>query len=300
MNHFDDINLFVKVAQFSSYTKAAKQMNIPLPTLSRRIKTLEGNLGVKLINRDTRKLSLTEAGMYLYEASNSLLIQLSDIEHETSNYRTTPAGDLKITVPVEVSINLLNEIISEFTVLYPQINIDVHMTNELVDIINSGYDLAIRGGALKDSNLVNKKLMSSRLFFCCSQEYVDKHGLLDNPNKSHEHTFLTYQYDFYRNLKLTKGQEEVLMNPENRLTANSFDYLLKCSKKGLGISVLPASICYKSIIEKELIPLMQDWKTPEIGLYALYPGRIKTKKLELFLDYLGQRLKVVEESFSAL
>jgi DNA-binding transcriptional LysR family regulator len=300
LNNFDDINLFTKVAQLCSYTKAANQMDIPLPTLSRRIKALEESLGVKLINRDTRKLSLTEAGVYLYEASNSLLIQLSDIEHETSNYRTTPAGDLKITVPVEVSINLLNDIISDFAVLYPQINIDVYMTNEVVDIINSGYDLAIRGGALKDSNLVSKKLMSSRLLFCCSQEYIDRCGLLDNPHDADQHTFITYRYGFYQNLKLLKGGDEVILNPNNRMMANSFDYLLKCSQKGLGIAVLPASICYEQIIEKELIPLMKEWSAPEVALYGLYPGRVKTKKLELFLDYLGQRLKMVEDKIMAL
>ena len=300
MNNLDDINLFAKVAQLCSYTKASKQLDIPLPTISRRMKMLEEKLGVKLINRDTRKLSLTEAGVYLYESSNSLLAQLADIEYEISNYQHEPAGDLKITVPVEVSINLLNDIVADFSLLHPQINVDVHMTNDVVDIINSGYDLAIRGGSLKDSNLVNKKIMSSRLFFCCSKEYAGTHGLLESPHDADGHNFLTYQYAFYQNLKLVKGDDEVLLTPKKSMSANSFDYLLKCSMKGLGISIIPASICYKAVIEGELVTLMKDWKTPEVALYALYPDRVKTKKLELFLDYIEKRLRSAEKQFESL
>lgn len=300
MNNLDDIHLFTKVAQLGSYTKAARQLNIPLATVSRRIKHLEQRLNVQLINRDTRKLGLTEAGSYLFNASAPLLSQLEDIEQEASDYQTNPIGNLRITAPVEISINLLNEIISDFMQLYPQISIDLNMTNDLVDIINQGYDLAIRGGALKDSNLISRKIMSSKLYYCCSPEYVSQYGLLQNPEDAEQHVFLTYQYDYQQYLRLSKDKQEVILQPGKRISANSFDFLMKASKKGLGISVLPASLCFRAVMSGELITLMQQWRGADIALYALYPNRVKTKKLELFIEYLEQRLKIIETEFSQL
>lgn len=297
MANLDDTRIFNKVAELCSYTKAGQQLGIPKATVSRRIKLLEESLGVKLINRDTRKLSLTEAGNYLYQSTSPLLNQVLEIENSTSNFQIHPAGELRITMPVEIGIRMLNDIICDFAKLHPQIELDIHMTNDLVDIIKEGYDIAIRGGSPKDSNLISKKIMSSRFHLCCSQEYIDNHTVPTHPEELKEHHLIAFPYASYQQMKLTKGEEEVTINANNRLSANSLDMLLKAAQKGLGIAILPASVCSDAIKAGRLTSLLNDWETAEIGLFALYPNREKTKKLDLFINYIEQRLTELEQSF---
>ncbi len=297
MANLDDTRIFNKVAELCSYTKAGQQLSIPKATVSRRIKLLEERLGVKLINRDTRKLSLTEAGNYLYQSTSPLLNQVLEIENSTSNFQIHPAGELRITMPVEIGIRMLNDIICDFAKLHPQIVLDIHMTNDLVDIIKEGYDIAIRGGSPKDSNLISKKIMSSRFHLCCSQEYIANHTAPTHPDELKGHHLIAFPYASYQQMKLTKEGEEVTINANNRLSANSLDMLLKAAQKGLGIAILPASVCSDSIKAGTLTSLLNDWDTAEIGLFALYPNREKTKKLDLFINYVEQRLTELEQSF---
>ncbi|WP_290704394.1 LysR family transcriptional regulator [Amphritea sp.] len=299
MSNFDDIYSFSKIAELNSYTKAAKQLNIPKATLSRRIKNLEERMSVKLINRDTRKLSLTEAGIHLYKSSSYPLAQLREIENEASNFQTKPAGDLKITLPVEVSIRLLNDIISDFVMLHPQINLEIFFTNEVVDIINDGFDLAIRGGAPKDSNLISKKILSSKLHFCCSRTYFEEHQLLSHPNQISSQNFVTFDSPTSEHIKITRDSEEIILHTRNSLNVNSLDMVLQCALKGYGIAMLPTSVCYDALESGALIPLFKDWSTPEIALYALYPNRVKTNKLQLFIEYIEHRLRDIELKFKA-
>lgn len=300
MSNFDDIYIFSKIAELNSYTKAAKQLNMPKATLSRRIKNLEERMSVKLINRDTRKLSLTEAGVHLYKSSAYPLAQLREIESATSNFQTKPAGDLKITLPVEVSIRLLNDIISDFVMLHPQINLEIFFTNEVVDIINDGFDLAIRGGAPKDSNLISKKILSSKLHFCCSEEFFENNRVLSHPSQITTQNFVTFDSPTSEHIKITRDNEEVILHTRNSLSVNSLDMVLKCALKGYGIAMLPTSVCYDALKSGALLQLFDDWHAPDIALYALYPNRVKTKKLQLFIEYIEHRLRDIELKFKEL
>jgi len=297
MANLDDTVIFNKVAELCSYTQAGKQLNIPKATVSRRVRILEEQLGVKLINRDTRKLSLTEAGHYLYNSTHSLLTQVQEIENSTVSFQTHPAGELRITMPVEIGIRMLNEIICDFAKAHPQIQLDIHMTNDVVDIIREGFDVAIRGGSPKDSNLIARKIMSSRFHICCSPEYLREHPSPAHPFDLKQHQLIAFPYSSYQQLKLRKGQEEVNIHANSRISANSLDMLLKAAKKGLGIAILPTSVCSDSIRSGDLISLFNDWHGEDIGLYALYPDRVKTKKLELFIQYIEQRLSELEKGF---
>ncbi len=297
MANLDDTVIFNKVAQLCSYTQAGKQLNIPKATVSRRVRILEEQLGVKLINRDTRKLSLTEAGHYLYNSTHSLLTQVQEIENSTVSFQTHPAGELRITMPVEIGIRMLNEIICDFAKAHPQIQLDIHMTNDVVDIIREGFDVAIRGGSPKDSNLIARKIMSSRFHICCSPGYLREHPSPEHPFDLKQHQLIAFPYSSYQQLKLRKGQEEVNIHANSSISANSLDMLLKAAKKGLGIAILPTSVCSDAIRSGELVSLFNDWHGEDIGLYALYPDRVKTKKLELFIQFIEQRLSELEKGF---
>lgn len=297
MSNFDDTLIFCKVAELGSYTQAGEQLNIPKATVSRRISQLEKQLGVKLLNRDTRKLSLTEAGHYLLRNSHPLLQQLADIEGGASSFQAHPAGELRVTIPVEIGIRVLNEIICEFSRAYPEIKLDILVTNDLVDIIKEGYDLAIRGGSPKDSNLISRKIMSSRFHLCCSAEYLQQNNLPTHPGELTAGHLLAFPYSSYQYIRLQRQEETVTLQAGNRLSANSFDLLLKAARKGLGIAVLPTSVCSESIRQNALVSLYGEWRSPEIGLYALYPSRDKTRKLTLFIEFLEQRLRRVQSEF---
>lgn len=297
MSNLDDTVIFNKVAELSSYTRAGIQLNIPKATVSRRVKQLEERLGVKLINRNTRKLSLTEAGQYLYNSTSPLLTQVLEIENSAASFQKHPAGELRITMPVEIGIRLLNEIICDFAKQYPQIQMDIHMTNDVVDIIKEGFDVAIRGGSPKDSNLIAKKIMSSRFFLCCSPAYLEEHGYPKHPSQLKSHQLISFPYSSYQQLKLCYQDQEIVIQANNRLSANSFDMLLKAAKKGLGIAIMPISVCSEALKSGQLVSLFDEWKADDIGLFALYPDRIKTKKLELFIQFVEARLAEMEKSF---
>lgn len=300
MSNFDDISLFCKVAQLNSYTKAGEQLGIPKSTISRRIKNLENNLSVKLVNRDTRNFTLTEAGIHLFKNSQRLFLEIGNIEKETSNFQTLPAGDLKVTVPVEISITVLNEVIAEFVKQHPQINLELNITNDVVDIIESGYDLAIRGGIPKDSSLIYKKIMSSKFHLCCSPEYIENYGLLSHPDEFVTHKFMTLSFNPYQHVRFLKSDQQTTLHINSTLRTNSMDMILKCAKKGLCIALLPTSVCYKAIREGDLISVFEDWTCPDIALYALFPNRVKTKKLELFLEHIEISLADLEHKFSGM
>lgn len=290
MNNLDDIKIFIMVAKFGSYTKAANEINIPLATISRRIKSLEEQLGVSLINRDTRKISLTEAGEYLYQNSFDLFKKIEEIQKDTADFQTNFTGKIRVTAPVDISYIILNEIFAEFMADNPDIDIDLFITNELIDIVDEGYDLAIRGGSSTDSNLIYKKIMSSRLYFCCTPEYIKNHGMPEHPKDLKKHNLVTFDHGFYKNISLNKHGEIYTLNIKSRLKTNSLDMILRCTMKSFAIGILPKSICEKQIESKKIVPILSDWEPPAVSLYALYPSRKKTQKLNLLLDYLENKM----------
>ncbi|MEH6580053.1 MAG: LysR family transcriptional regulator [Amphritea sp.] len=194
MANIDDIIIFNKIYETGSYTKAATHLNIPKATVSRRVRSLEEKLGVNLINRDTRKISLTEAGDHLYRKTNSLLYKIQEAQESVSELQNEISGDLKITIPVEIGINYINDIICRFLEKHTLIRLEINMTNEVVDIIKDGYDLAIRGGILKDSNLVSKKIIESKLYVCCSPDYLEKNIKPKHPTDLESHTLFSCTY----------------------------------------------------------------------------------------------------------
>jgi len=290
MSNLENISIFIKVARSGSYTKAADEFSIPIATISRRIKSLEESLGVNLINRDTRKISLTEAGYHLYENSYELLKRIEDIEKETADFQTSFTGKIRITMPVDISYIILNNILADFMAENPELELDVFITNDLVDIVEEGYDLAIRGGSSADSNLIFRKIMSSRLYLCCTPEYIKKYGEPTHPEDLKNHNIITFDHGFYKNLKLSKNDEIFSLNIKSRLKTNSLDMISKCILRSFAIGLLPKSICESQIGSKKIVPLLSNWSPPEVSLYALYPNRNKTQKLKLLIDYIEEKL----------
>ena len=290
MSNLENINIFIKVARSGSYTRAADEFNIPIATISRRIKSLERSLGVNLINRDTRKISLTEAGEYLYRNSYNLLRKIEDIEKETADFQTKLKGRIRITMPVDISYNMLNNILADFMAENPELELDIFITNDLVDIVEEGYDLAIRGGSSIDSNLIFRKIMSSRLYLCCTPDYIKKFGEPTHPDELKDHNIITFDHFFYKNLKLRKDDEFFSLSIKSRLKTNSLDIISKCILRSFAIGLLPRSVCENLIRSNKIVPILGNWSPPEVSLYALYPNRKKTQKLNLLIDYIEDKL----------
>lgn len=297
MANLNDIALFSKVAESGSYARACDYFDIPKATLSRRIKALEEALGVRLINRNTRKFSLTEAGLFLLSESKPMIEGLENIERAVSSFQDIPSGNLRVTIPVEIGIKILNDIICRFSKRYPLINLDINLTNDLIDIVEEGYDLAIRGGALKDSNLVSRKIMSTKLHLCCTPEYLTKHGTPGHPEELIDHVLIFYPTPSAAPLRLSLDGDSVGLQGLVKFKTNSLDLVLKAALGGLGIGVLPSSVCSADVKSGRLVTLFEEWKAFDIGLYALYQDRKTPKKVDLFLDFLAQELAEVQKSF---
>lgn len=297
VSNLNDIELFIKVAESGSYSRACDYFDIPKATLSRRIKALEEALGVRLINRNTRKFSLTEAGRFLQLQSKPMLEGLENIERAVSGFQDIPSGNLRVTMPVEIGTRILNDIICRFSQRYPLICLDINLSNDLIDIVEEGFDVAIRGGALKDSNLVSKKVMSTKLHLCCTPDYLKKHGTPAHPEELMGHVLIVYPTPSALPLRLSRGNESVALQGQVKLKTNSLDLVLKASLSDLGIGLLPSSVVSEDVKAGRLVTLFEDWKAFDIGLYALYPDRQKPKKVDLFLNFITQELAEVQKNF---
>ncbi|MFC6670789.1 substrate binding domain-containing protein [Marinobacterium aestuariivivens] len=198
---------------------------------------------------------------------------------------------------MEIGIKILNDIICRFSKRYPLINLDVILTNDLIDIVKEGYDVAIRGGALKDSNLICRKIMSTKLHLCASPDYLAKHGVPGHPDELADHTLISFPYPSPWALRLSRGDESVDLQAQVKFRTNSLDLVLKGAWKGLGIGVLPSSVCSTDVKAGRLVVLLENWRAFDIGLYALFQDRKTPKKVDLFLDFLARELADIEQTF---
>lgn len=292
MHAFSSIPVFVAVVECGGFSPAANKLNITKSAVSKRINQLEDELGIRLLNRTTRKLSLTEAGKRYYEyVSQSLNLAQQGIDAVTE-LQGNPRGKLKLTAPMSFGVLHVAPLVAEFLALYPDVEIDLQLEDRMVDLVQDGFDLGIRIGNLPLSNLVAKRLTPCRSVLCASPNYLDQHGLPNKPSDLSNHNCL--QYTYYRG-----GSEWVFESmgnefrvvPKGRLTVNNSEAIRRAVIEGVGIAQLPTFIVAKDIAEGNLIPVMQDYQLPMHAVYAVFPERKHMPvKVRTFIDFISERL----------
>jgi DNA-binding transcriptional LysR family regulator len=285
---WEGISEFVYVAENESFTLAAKKMDISTAQVSRQISALEKRLNIKLFYRTTRKVSLTEEGRIFYQHCRGVLDGLDAAERAVTNLQSKPQGKIKLTAPVTYGEQQVLPLVNDFMKQYGDIEISVFLSNQQVSLVEDGYDLAIRVGKLSDSSMMAKKLGSRTNFICASPDYLDKQGIPHSLSELNQHSCLLGTLDYWH---FKEAGKEKNIRVKGRIRYNSGYGLVDAALKGLGIVQLPDYYVQNHIASGELMTLLDKYREPEEGVWAVYPqNRHLSPKIRLFVDYLAEHL----------
>ena len=294
---WDGISEFVYVAEHESFTRAAKELGISTAQVSRQISALEKRLNIKLLYRTTRKVSLTEEGRVFYQHCRGVLDGLDAAEQAVSNLQSKPQGRIKLTAPVTYGEQQLLPLVNDFMVQYSDIEVTAFLSNQKIDLIDGGYDLAIRIGKLSDSTMMAKKLSRRTNFVCAAPTYLEKYGTPHALSELSQHNCLLGTRDYWHFIDSKKtdygkdADKEKNLRVSGTVQYNSGHSLVDAALKGLGIVQLPDYYVQQYLASGELVSLLDNYREPEESIWAIYPhNRHLSPKIRLLVDYLAERL----------
>jgi DNA-binding transcriptional LysR family regulator len=292
MDRFSAMEVFSQVVESGSFSGAASKLGISPTAASRLVAELEGHLHTRLLNRTTRKVSLTESGRAFYERCVQLLGDLREAEEEAARAAIVPRGTIRLTTAVTFGTRHVAPVIAEFLTQHAGVGFDVSLSDRMVDLVEEGFDLAIRIGAPGADNLVARKLGETRIVPCASPAYLAAHGAPAVPEALVEHNCFTYEHLSPRDLwrfRDPAGAERVVRVRGN-LHSNNADLHAQLAVRGIGIVFEPAFIVGPEIRAGRLVPLLQDYEPAPLPIYALYPSRKHlSAKVRFFVDFLAAR-----------
>ncbi|MEM6487784.1 MAG: LysR family transcriptional regulator [Pseudomonadota bacterium] len=289
MDRFEDMRCFVQVVDHGSVTRAAETLAIAPSAVSRRIKELEGRLGVQLLARTTRRMKLTEAGQTFYDRSIRILADVGDAEGEVSHRSRALTGPLRVAAPLDFGATHLAPILNGFSAQHPELMLDVELSDRLADLVGEGFDLAVRIGALRDSSLIATKLGEVRIGVVASPALVAKRGAPIVPEDLAEWPALVYsgseRGDIWRFNRPDQSEGSVQMAV--RMRANNGRVLADAAAEGLGVAMQPDFITEAMLADGRLVPLLTDHDWAMLKIYAVYPQtRHLSLKARALIDHL--------------
>lgn len=291
MDRLTSLTVFGRVVECGGFPAAARRLNMSVTMVGNHVQSLEDRLGVRLLNRTTRKVSLTETGKYYYERSAQILADLEEADQAVGALATTPRGALKLNSNTAL-VRFLLPVISEFMALYPLISLDFSVSERMGDMIEEGYDLAIRTVPPPDSTLVVRKLTPWRHMLVCTPAYRDAHAMPKTPAELAEHNCLQYAYYPYGDewrFEDAEGKQHSVKVSGN-VVSNSPDMLRYLLANGQGIFLAPSFIILEDIAAGRLIRMLPDYLPVEFTINAIYPNRSHLPtKIRLFIDLLVER-----------
>lgn len=290
MFEISSIPIFVSVVEQGSFSKAAEVLGFSNSAVSKRISALEAQLGVQLLYRSTRKLSLTEAGERYYVHAQRSLQAAKEAQSAATELQQEAQGLLRISAPMSFSRMHLAPIIPIFLKRYSKIKIQMELSDTWSDVIAEGFDLALRAGDLPDSMLIAKPLVKLHSVVCASPDYLNAFGKPQTPIDLIQHNCLLYSYHSTKNeWYFNRNDQNFNVEVKGNYQVNNSDALREALLTGLGIARLPSFIAGEDIRQGKLIPLLNDYQMPSKNLVALYPERqYLAKKVSVFLDFLDE------------
>ena len=280
---------FVSVAEQGGFTAAARKLGGSVAQVSRQVAQLEDRLQAKLLLRTTRQVRLTELGDIYYRHCRQLLDNLYEAELAVGRHQAEPQGTLRITAPVSYGESRIAPLVNDFMLRYPQLEVTLTLTNQLLDLVHDGFDLAIRLGHLKDSTLIARKLAERIPYVCASPAYAARNGVPLSLPELAQHSCLVGNSDEWH--FTLQGQPHTL-RVQGQLHCNSGHALLDAALKGIGIIQLPDYYVYPHLASGELLELFPECRAPAEGIWALYPQyRHLSPKVRLLDDYLAEQLR---------
>ncbi|WP_261844456.1 LysR substrate-binding domain-containing protein [Aliamphritea ceti] len=288
MSNWEGVSEFVAVAEQGSFTLASQQLGISTAQVSRQVTALEKRLATKLFYRTTRKVSLTEAGEVYYQHCRQVLDGLEEAERALSHLQSTPRGKLKITAPTTYGESKITPLLNNFMIRYPELEVHCRLSNQKVDLVEAGFDLAIRLGQLEDSSMMAKRLATRKLHVCAAPEYINKYGEPDNPEQLAEYNCLQGNLGYWR---FADNGLEKNVRVTGSLHCNSGQVLLDAALKGLGLVQLPDYYVQRFMEQGLLKELLIKYQPADEGIWALYPhNRHLSPKVRVLVDYLSEKL----------
>lgn len=293
MDKLQAMQLFVRVVDAGSYTAAADQMEISRALASKLVQSLEDQLGVRLLHRTTRKLSLTEAGERYYQRVSEILGSLNEAEALASELQAEPRGRLRVSAPMSFAIHHLGSAVAEFQQRHPRIELELTLNDRQVDLVDEGFDMAVRIARLADSSLVARRIAPCRLLLLASPAYLARVGAPQHPQDLVGHNYLSYTLAARRDeivLVNDNDGERQTVNLSGSLRVNNGDVIASAAVAGLGICLSPSFLIWQRVLRGELVPVLPQWQIPDIGVHAVYPaGRTLPAKTRSFIDFLVER-----------
>ncbi len=289
----EGLAVFAKVVELRSFAAAADELAMSKATVSKAVTRLEERLGARLFNRTSRRLALTDAGQSLVERATRVLAEAEAAEEEASSQSSAPRGVVRMAVPMSLGITTLGPVLPVFLEAYPEVSVDLHLSDATVDLVGLGFDLALRVAALPDSSLVARRLRTVKRHVVASPAYWNKHGRPSHPAGLAEHRGLTYGHqstpETWRFQKATG--EEAAVRPKSVIRANNGDVLVPSLVAGVGVAVLPDFIVGEPLAEGRLEEILTDWTAAPIALHLVMPpGGPRPARVEALASYLAKTL----------
>lgn len=294
MDRFTEIELFVHTAELGTMSKAAEKLDISNAAASRHLAALESRLKVRLIERNTRRLALTNAGHEFYKRCKNVLGELSEAEASVNAALVEPTGTLTITATVSFSMLHLAPLVPEFQRLYPGIKVKILGANRYYDIMDTGIDLAIRTREFEaDSNIAVRRLAETRRVLAASPKYLQRRGSPQSVEQLVNHDMLIYSHANHPNtMEFSKGDEKVTVKVQPSLETNDGQIVRAAALAGAGILVQPKYIIYDDLVAGRLLPVLDDWNLPRLTInLAFQDRRYMPAKTRLFIDFLLEHFK---------
>ena len=297
MNEFSNMQLFVLVVQEGSFSAAARALGITPSSVSRQVSQLEGELSARLFQRTTRKQSLTEAGRIYFQHAERIIADLKIARLAVNRLTDTPSGSLHITVEADFALAYIAPILSDFLELYPKINIRISTSVGMVDLVDSGIDMAIRIGHLDDSSLIARTIAVSRSVVCASPAYIERYGSPTHPSDLEEHNCLSFKVGVgmkYWRFNVREGSLNVPVS--GRIGVNSIAFLRSVALEAQGIIMVPQWVIRDELSQGKLVPLLEDYplepaSTPIQAVFA--HNRHLAPKVRAFVEFLVERMKML-------
>ena len=291
MNILPYLGTFSAVVENGSFTAAAEALGISKPVVSKQVSLLERHLGVQLLHRTTRRLHLTQAGEVFASYANRIMSDVHEAEQSVLPLQNEAQGRLRISAPESLAISLLPEVLLSFQQQFPRIELDIHVSGRLVDLVEEGIDVALRVGELEDSSLIARLLMPCGFHACASPEYLKKHGKPIHPRELETHNCLIYSQAPHPDNWLFRGDQgkSLSIKVNGNLHTDSGIILMKAALNGNGIFIGPTFMIASALKEGRLETVLDQYTSTTTGLYAVYPySKLVSTKVRAFVDFIAE------------
>lgn len=289
MDRFASMEAFVRVVDSGSFTRAAERLGVTRAAISKHVRQLEEHLGVRLLNRTTRQVALTETGATFYERASSILDDMAEAELAASRLNEEPRGVLRVAAPMSFGTLHLANVVGDFMDRWPDVTIQLSLNDRFVDLIEEGFDVGVRIGNLSDSSLIARKIAPMPVVLCAAPAYLKSRGAPESPEALRKHDCLHYgNLEAGGTWKLEDRSGGVRnVSIASRICVNNGDVLRKVALAGQGIALLPSFLIMGDVKSGDLVQVLPEYRAPESSLFAIYPpNRYLAAKVRVFIDYL--------------